>query len=62
MALGDSVVAYGEGETFFFDGKSRYVLGDRTSDALEEFHGCLSEKDLKQVYVTVQNWAYRKLN
>lgn len=62
MVIGDKIVEYGSGDVFFFDGKSGYVVGDKESEPLDEFYGCLPAEHLRQVYTTVQNWAYRKLH
>lgn len=62
MILGDKVVEYDAGDVFFFDGKSRYVVGDKESAPLEEEYDYMPEEHLSKVYTTVQNWAYRKLH
>lgn len=62
MILGDKILEFGDGETFFFDEKSRYVVGDNESEPIDYAYGCLLEDELRQVYTTVQNWAYRKVH
>ncbi|MEO9460812.1 MAG: hypothetical protein ABJE63_11880 [Lentilitoribacter sp.] len=60
MILGNKIVEHGEGESFLFDGQCRHVVGDKESEPLDDYYGCLPEEELRQVYTTVQNWAYRK--
>lgn len=60
MILGSAIVSLGTGEIITYEGKSRYVLGDKHIEEEAMMYSSLPEEHYRQIYLTVQNWAYRK--